>query len=91
MTRNVSGMVPGNYKVVVEKDPSAVRPGAATSEGDPADDPGMKSIAAETNAAISKAQRRKDKAAEKVYYESKKEVPAGGGPIDIDVKASSAV
>jgi hypothetical protein len=85
MTRGRSGLVPGKYKAVVTKVPSA--PAGAVAANHP-DDPFM----AELSVAGPEAAKGKKKgsAGDKLDWEKACEVPPNGGSLDFDVKATAA-
>jgi len=89
ITLGRAGLVPGKYKVTVSKMPTAATgPGAEMAK----EDPYMAQLGAESAAAAAKKvlTKKKDPALEKIEGTFDREIPAGGGTQDFDVKAKAA-
>jgi hypothetical protein len=89
MSLNRSGVVPGKYKVIITKMPTASKSDAASTVH--RDDPFMAQIGNETAAAAAKGAgvRKKDVVLEKIEQKYDAEVEARKNTLDFDVKASA--
>jgi len=83
MTKGRSGVVPGKYKVVVSKTP----PASGAIAGQFPDDPYMAQLSA-TPVGNPKA-AKKDAGPTKLEKSFDREITAGGGTVDFDVKATA--